>query len=88
MAGSLTPPPKKLLFFTTSNTLVSAMTQFSVRETFCQVLSDGMHLRADCFFFSQRATHDLAFLVHLAVLSVGGVRGKRGGQAESVSSGS
>lgn len=29
-------------------------------------------------FFPQHATHNLAFLVHLAVLSVGGVREKRG----------
>lgn len=34
------------------------------------------------FFYSQHATHNLAFLVHLAVLSVGGVREKRGGEGK------
>lgn len=40
------------------------------------------------FFFPQHATHNLAFLVHFAVLSVGGVREKRGGEGESVNTGS
>lgn len=41
-----------------------------------------------CFFFTQHAAHNLAFLVHLAVLCVGGVREKRRrGGGENVNTG-
>lgn len=40
------------------------------------------------FFSPQHATHDLASLVHLAVLSVGGVSEKQGGVTEGVSTAS
>lgn len=49
-------------------------------ESLCQV---RWYVSTSTQFFPQHATHSLAFLVNFAVLSVGGVREKRGRESEN-----